>query len=347
MNITFLIGNGFDLKIGMRTKYEDFYNYYIKQENKNEDIIALKEEIEENRENWSDLEQAFGQYTNKLQTEGKVIKLYENLISNLQTYLQLEEESFDISDIHKQKVFDDILSPYKYLRQVENESLGKFININNHLYIRFITFNYTKSLEKLTGYFGKRIIISKTETGYQRSLESIEHIHGYIEERMIIGVNDDSQIANEKFKSSNRIKRRLIKSDCNQTYGLGHDEKCVSWIQNSSLICIYGLSFGDTDKKWWINIGNRLLNSDCRVIIFVYNPKIQKGGAWGPNYEDEVEFIKDLFLNKTTLPEIEKERFKDRIYVGINTDIFNYTVSKFKKSQLKYNITDSSKQVYI
>lgn len=334
MNITFLIGNGFDLKIGMRTKYEDFYNYYNKQENPNKDIIALKQTIEENRKDWSDLEQAFGEYTNKLKTEEQAIKLYDDLISNLQTYLQLEEERLDINDIHKQKVFDDLLSPYKYLRPAENNELSNYMNNSDNCSIKSITFNYTKSLEKLTGYSGERILISKEKKGKEISLDSIEHIHGYTTKRTIIGVNDDSQIANEKFKNSSKVKHRLIKSDCNKTYGLGHDENCVSWIETSRLICIYGLSFGDTDKKWWINIGKKLLDIHnhlsgvrCKVIIFVYKPNLKIGGdTWGPSYQDEVEIIKDLFLNKTTLSKAEKEKVRDRIYVGINTNIFNVIV---------------------
>ena len=30
MNITFLIGNGFDIGLGMPTRYEDFYEHYCK-----------------------------------------------------------------------------------------------------------------------------------------------------------------------------------------------------------------------------------------------------------------------------------------------------------------------------
>ncbi len=29
MNITFLIGNGFDLNLGLKTRYTDFYKYYM------------------------------------------------------------------------------------------------------------------------------------------------------------------------------------------------------------------------------------------------------------------------------------------------------------------------------
>ena len=38
MNITFLIGNGFDLNLNLNTRYSDFYKYYI--ENDPQDIIS-------------------------------------------------------------------------------------------------------------------------------------------------------------------------------------------------------------------------------------------------------------------------------------------------------------------
>ena len=30
MNVTFLIGNGFDINLGLDTRYSDFYPYFIK-----------------------------------------------------------------------------------------------------------------------------------------------------------------------------------------------------------------------------------------------------------------------------------------------------------------------------
>lgn len=29
MNITFLIGNGFDINLGLKTRYVDFYDFYL------------------------------------------------------------------------------------------------------------------------------------------------------------------------------------------------------------------------------------------------------------------------------------------------------------------------------
>ena len=34
MNVTFFIGNGFDINIGLKTKYSDFYPYFKKMPKK-------------------------------------------------------------------------------------------------------------------------------------------------------------------------------------------------------------------------------------------------------------------------------------------------------------------------
>ncbi len=61
MNILFLIGNGFDINIGLKSKYIDFYKYYNSIKSDNEIITALKESLSINDENWSDLETALGE----------------------------------------------------------------------------------------------------------------------------------------------------------------------------------------------------------------------------------------------------------------------------------------------
>ena len=56
MNILYLIGNGFDLSLGMKTRYEDFYEYYctLGETEQNADVIALKKTIKEGKEGWQD-----------------------------------------------------------------------------------------------------------------------------------------------------------------------------------------------------------------------------------------------------------------------------------------------------
>lgn len=46
MNITFLIGNGFDLNLKLNTRYSDFYKYYIKNDPKDLLSKSIKEDFE-------------------------------------------------------------------------------------------------------------------------------------------------------------------------------------------------------------------------------------------------------------------------------------------------------------
>ena len=62
--ITFLIGNGFDLNVGLKTTCDDFYQYYI-QKNPN-DLLA--QAIQDNHAFWSDLELGLGRYTGQVKS---------------------------------------------------------------------------------------------------------------------------------------------------------------------------------------------------------------------------------------------------------------------------------------
>lgn len=52
----FFIGNGFDLKMGLKSRYKDFYNYLLSQNYEN--IIVDK--IKDNPDEWADFELACG-----------------------------------------------------------------------------------------------------------------------------------------------------------------------------------------------------------------------------------------------------------------------------------------------
>ena len=61
MNIVYLIGNGFDINIGLKTRYKDFYDYYLALDSSgdNEHVKKLKEHLKETLSTddkyWSDL----------------------------------------------------------------------------------------------------------------------------------------------------------------------------------------------------------------------------------------------------------------------------------------------------
>ena len=59
MKITYLIGNGFDLGIGLSTGYQSFITWYLNQPSENKEVDWLKGRINKSLEQWSDAELAF------------------------------------------------------------------------------------------------------------------------------------------------------------------------------------------------------------------------------------------------------------------------------------------------
>ena len=95
MIITFLVGNGFDVNLGLKTRYCDFYKYYVNTDSSNKPLAIerFKREIdnfikkERNKTDndfidWRDLEIALGKWTANLSAED-VQPLYFDIVDNL------------------------------------------------------------------------------------------------------------------------------------------------------------------------------------------------------------------------------------------------------------------------
>ena len=64
MNITFLIGNGFDLNLGLKTSFSDFLKVYKEPQAGDSDVIKkFKSYFLKDENLWSDAEMAFGKIT--------------------------------------------------------------------------------------------------------------------------------------------------------------------------------------------------------------------------------------------------------------------------------------------
>ena len=103
MNITFFIGNGFDLNLGLKTGYTDFNNYFI--ENASEDNFFRKWMLEERSqctsgilsENslWSDLELGIGNHLSSITSDmlPKILQDKSILVRDLNEYLSVEQKN--------------------------------------------------------------------------------------------------------------------------------------------------------------------------------------------------------------------------------------------------------------
>lgn len=324
MNILFLIGNGFDINLGMETRYSDFYKYYSSIESSSTLIQKLKKEINNKIENWSDLELALGNYTGKLNSTEEFNEVFEDIEDKLADYLELIEKKFDFTKIDSKKIYKYFAHPESYLPTTDKNKVFEFKKNwrNSQEDICIITFNYTNSIEKIIDYRGKEININEYIKPYRNPIiiHSVEHIHGYYSERMVLGVNDISQMSNIEFQKNRDVIETLIKTECNQAQKHAIDDWCKSQIKDAHLICIFGSSIGDTDNHWWELIGEQLKRG-CILILF------EKGEPIPQRRPQKIKIaerkMKNYFLSKTKLNDKEKEIASDRIFIGTNTDMFN------------------------
>ncbi len=270
MNVLYILGNGFDKAQGMHTSYPEFYQYLMKTEC-SPLLEQMKKDIKEDTKLWSDMEEALGVFTSKVKTEEDMDSLHDELSQHLQNYLQLEDDNYLLGNNTRYKFMMDIQNPEQYLAEVDRPLYNDFIinSINPSVGINYnvISLNYTYTFEKLMG--DNNVFNEKRHS----ILQSICHVHGQLGDTIIIGVDNKNQIKNISFQNSDDIASFLIKVNANAAMKNVRHRKCEDLIQAANLVVLFGVSFGDTDMRWWKLLGNELnKRQDIGVISFLYCP---------------------------------------------------------------------------
>ena len=97
MNVLYIIGNGLDISLGMKTDYQNFYDYYMSQPTLDPVILHLKESIKEGRyQTWADLEAGLGKYSGTISSDKDFLKCLSELKAYLGLYIKekYEQKSF-------------------------------------------------------------------------------------------------------------------------------------------------------------------------------------------------------------------------------------------------------------
>lgn len=327
MNTLFILGNGFDLNLKLKTKYSEFYTYYQKIKSESPIVKDLKKDMLSDYDSWADLEIAIGKYTQHLKSVKEYDELIEDIGENLATYLELQEADFDFQKINKESFFHYLCFPEKSLSIGQAEQISEYRKkwSNSYWYVNIVTLNYTRSVEKIIGDFKRGTNIGLQEnSSVPISLLSLEHIHGYTDERMVIGVNDISQISNLEFQKEDDILESLVKTFCNKALDHKIERTFENQINDANLICIYGSSIGETDACWWETIAKRL-KEDCRLIIFSHGHEVRP--RVGHKNNRAAKKTRDLFLNRANLTEEEKIVIRDKIFVTINSKLFEKMIN--------------------
>ena len=231
MKILYIIGNGLDIAHNMKTSYQDFFTYYLALPSTDRDILAMKKDIDNHKyETWADLEMGLGSYSSKCADKAIFLKCLIDIKGNLKEYLQKESQK---------------------IGQYRLNSMSSFYSLD------IITFNYTMTLESLLDFKNQSLTLSPSP--HLVTLRSIQHVHGTLDNMMVMGVNDSTQITNNAFNTDLDVVEDFIKPEYNDACLNNKNSICESLIMEADVIVLYGTSLGLSDTKWWKLIGN--LNS--------------------------------------------------------------------------------------
>jgi len=158
-----IIGNGFDLNLGLPTRYGDFIksNQFSKLvEHENKFANYLKEKYEDQR--WVDIENELKAYSLKVAANFEIE--YNQVVISLIEYLN----SIDYSQLNNNSI------GYKIISELKKDQF------------KVVNFNYTNTVKN---------ILMLNEFTSDEAAEHIIHVHGSLDENSIIfGIEDIAKI---------------------------------------------------------------------------------------------------------------------------------------------------------
>jgi len=326
MNVLFVIGNGFDLQLGLPTSYCDFYQYYCKCPSNSKVINKLKDNINTlGDRNWSDLELALGKYTANTQDSSEFITVYDDIQKELQNYLltvdSLVEQNVLELNATPESFFDGFRNPEKYFMSEISDTINSYIVEQNFnfgpgvLNVKVLSFNYTHTFEHFYN-----MPIPEELNGGDRYLGKKFHVHRELMNNASIwlGVDNLDQIENESFRQNEDIILRLVKQDIIREIGTSIIEDTDRMISTADLICLFGVSLGDTDATWVKKIG-KSISFGVPTLYFV---KEQKSFVSDNDRLVSQRRFKNGLVRKLENLGLSIDKDKMRLFVEVNSPIF-------------------------
>lgn len=325
MNITFLIGNGFDINLGLPTKYSDFIEYHNAEGHS--DMVSKS--IRDDTKRWSDVESELGQFTKGITVDEaeSFLDAKDNIERSLIEYLNIITKHFNIaiSSDGVDEFRNKLVGFRNEFNTEDREQLEAYIReTRNSIKYSIISFNYTtymdaivKKAQELGPFSSHRV-----DGGIiHDSLDTVFHVHGLLGPDMIFGVNDRTQLACSD-DVADRISEYIIKSDLNNTVGERKVEKAQKIIDDSGCICIFGMSFGKTDLMWWKYIFEWLKKSSKhRLVLYKrYKTPLIAGASALARRRN---LARKEFLSLVGAKD-EDNRVANQIIVIPNTNVFTY-----------------------
>lgn len=344
MNITFMIGNGFDLNLGLKTKFTDFYDTYFKSELDRDAPESVKNFIKlvlndketfGNLDKWSDFEMAFAEnFEGTVEEVGEVL---EDFTVQFAEYIRKEEEKCDYSDENVIGLFTDFLClSYNFLKMRDKQLFKDILSKKGNEFwsIRCINFNYTFTFDtmfkKINDSTDRPFEVSDLENNkitYSLNYKKpILHIHGDLNSNIVIGVDSESQFIHKITGSEEELNDFAVKKEINFYSDSQRENNYRVIVLDSDIILMYGLSLGETDKSRWEIINSWLKVSPMKKLIyFAYQTNIKQiRKEYSPKLLMEMKKIKKDVLSKLGFTDDEYEKYYDQVFIIDSSDVLNF-----------------------
>ncbi len=335
MNATFLIGNGFDLNCGMKTSFTDVCNNYVNDvshktnvrynESEVRAIEKFKKEIERDIPTWGDFELKAAEYALSIKNEKDFIVCIRNFKLFLRDYLIEENNAFLTEIRYSDRLKSELSSEIRrsmssfYCFETENTKNKIAPQLGSQAHYNVISFNYTTLFDE----FLFKACSNLTHIGgqhYDLPINMI-HIHGKIDSDIVLGIDNVEQLASVPFKSSKSLKRAFIKPQFNEEYDQKRVNDAKQSIISSDIICIFGMSLGDSDYTWKQILKEWLIDSDQHELFYYDYSEATKTGL---TFDEKLDLEDQAIIRFLKKLEIEpKSGVEGRIHIPIGNNIFN------------------------
>ncbi len=335
--ITFLIGNGFDLAAGLKTSYPDFYDWYCNNPSSpdkedSECIVKFKKEILKYKDKWAECEIELAHYTKEYtaDNENEFIECYEDLHTKMAEYIRMVEKEYKdnlITDEAIESFCNGIINFYQELSPQEQKIFKPLMNVSKSgsITFSFISFNYTNILDRYIIRSVKKHksfqVFNTINVNYSMSINAnVLHIHGTTDHFPILGVGNESDVANKDLLKNSEINCDLLKQSCIDSLGEVWYEDANNLIDGSTIVCIFGMSLGQSDSHWWEKIVDWLNKDSHRhLIIFWHSPEPKNNCSAGKR-DTQIKTVQKKLLDYSKLSQERKSNTQKRIHVVLNAE---------------------------
>ncbi len=238
--------------------------------------VELAKDIQDKGvDKWSNFEIEIGKYASEFgagQARDYIVRVAA-LRTFLGEWLQKEQSRVNESFIKANATgCIQSLSDYRFsLRKLKRQQLQKLRDKHNgeEWYQDLICFNYTDVLERMWSVAGgENVAIASLEGDSYARIGRFVYAHDSLKDKIVCGVNDISQIDNDAFRKVSFVTDNLVKGDMEaNVIAKDLDIQARTSIDEANVIAVFGMSFGESDERWWKQVGGKLSENEETILV--------------------------------------------------------------------------------